>query len=546
MALRELFAIFSVEVDDKKLRTLNSGIDETVDKLKKVAAAFGAGLFVNEIREFIGSQIELGSQINDTAERLGVGTDELQKFQYAAKLSGVEGESAAQSLGFLNKNIGAAVSGNAEAAKSFADLHVQLKNSDGSIRELGDVLPEIADGFSGMGSQQERTTKAMAIFGRSGAALLPILAGGSKGLAELSDEFDRLGGGLSEEVIANADKAGDEIDKLKFSFQGVKNQIALAVLPTLTDFVMKATQVTSEITKLFKQTNVVKAGLVSLGGVGIFATMKLLGGLAKSFGATGEAGGGMIKTLLSLGLKGGLIVAALGAIFLIGEDLYTLFTGGKSAIGEWLDALYGVGSASKWVDELSTSFAVTGIYLDQILGALGPVGDALKDVFGDLTVLDVFNGALWAVKETIDFIVGGVEQLFDWMTDIFEAAESAGNWGWRQLGYSTTKNEQVQSDRMVRRAARKAVAESGVGNEKQTIGGLTAGTNLPATVPLPPNWKGSNGGKAGTVEQSNQISVNVVGGPTNKDTGNAVQQGVRDAMDQHAQTALNALLSSGD
>jgi hypothetical protein len=232
-ALRVLAAMFDIDTATAttKLKQLDTGLTTAKGSLTTLAAGVVGAFSLHAFKDFIEDQIELGSKINDTAEKLGVGTDELQKFQYAAGLSGVSAEGAGKALQLLNKNMGEAIGGNKEAVETFAKLKIELKDGQGNVRELGDTLPELADAFSEMGSDQERTAAAMKIFGRSGAELLPLLKKGGEELANLNREFEELGGGMQDDFIKLADEAGDEMDRLKFAMTGLKSRIAVADAP---------------------------------------------------------------------------------------------------------------------------------------------------------------------------------------------------------------------------------------------------------------------------------------------------------------------------
>lgn len=535
MALRDILAEFEIKVDDKALKNLEGGLDGTVDKLHSVAAAFTGGLLVNEVGEFINHQIELGSQINDTAEKLGVGTEELQQFQYAAKLSGVEAESAAQSLGFLNKNIGGALGGNKELVKTFADLKVPLKDAGGNVRELGDVLPDIADSFGSLKSQQEKTTVAMSIFGRSGAALLPILSQGSDGLEELYKEFDRLGGSLSEDFIAGADAAGDEIDKLKFSFEGLKSRIAVAVFPTLITLTKYLEGVSGSLVRLSKETNVVQVGLLALAGGAGIGGLRILASLSKSLGFTAQAAegaGGAIKGIFNLGLKGGAIVAVLTGLAFLAEDLYTLFTGGKSAIGEWLDATQGIGTSKKLVEDLTASYNSLKLSLEDLFGTKIDA-NFWKELMS--TALDDISKRVQSTAKEIEAITDA----FGWLSDA---------WGSFQIKKSDGMPfEKSSTDIWNEKRARRAALKLPAFTDKETIGGIEAGTNLPATVPLPPNLrpKGASATGGAGASISNTVQVTVQGGNSPQETGRNVSQGVKDALSGANNDALNAMLQLG-
>lgn len=212
-ALRELLVQFGVEVDDKQLKDFTSGtLNTALDGIKSFGATLAGAFALREMGDFVREQIELGSHLNDTAEKLGVATEELQKFQYAAKLSGVDADSAAHSLQFFNKAMGGVAENNKESVDLFRKLDVAVKTNNGTMRPAMDVMEDLSERFQHMGSQQERTAYAMKLFGREGAALVPVLSQGREGIAKLNEQFDALGGGMSDEFVQAADKAGDTIE----------------------------------------------------------------------------------------------------------------------------------------------------------------------------------------------------------------------------------------------------------------------------------------------------------------------------------------------
>ncbi len=518
-ALRELLAVFDIKVGgEAQLKALDEKITSVGSKLKGAVELFAGGLIANAVKGFVSEQIDLGSQINDTADRLGVGTDELQAFQFAAGLSGVAAEGAATALGFLNKNIGGALDGNKELVKTFADLDVSIKDSGGNVRELGDLIPEIADAFEKMGSDQERTAKAMAIFGKSGAQLLPLLKGGAKGLKELDAEFKRLGGGLSKDFIEQADKAGDEIDKMRFAFSGLKSRIAGDILPTLTHLVMRFQGAIVTLQRVATHTNIVKIAMGALAGFGVAR---------------------LAKSLLMLGPEALAIIAVLAAVALVVEDLYTLFTGGDSIIGDFVDALFGVGSAAAAVDYLKAQFTE----VLETAKSLGPifdlVGSVLVRAFGAaLPVLAAF----WKnqISSSVMFFrmfVDGVTAAFGFLGKLVAfAGQTLSSFG-KQAGIDELSDFGAKLSAAGANVTATAQTNPYAAGDFRPERGY--GTSPAAFVPSP---------AAASVSQSNRVEINVQGTGDPAETGRATAGALGGALNQTAlQQAFGALsLTGGD
>ena len=355
-ALRELLAVFSIEVRDDDLKKAQHGIEGLTAKLGEFGHVLAGAFAVHEIAEFLHGQIEIGSQLNDLSDKLGVGVKDLQAFQYAGSLVGVSAEGAAHSLGFLNKTMGAAITGNAEAKQAFDKFHISLKGADGKVRNSADVMEDLADKVEGAESHAEKTAIAIKFLGRQGASMLPLFTEGAKGIRKMYDEFEALGGGMSEDFVHQADEAGDQLTRLKFVSQILKSELAVALLPAITKIATAFTNWIAWLVKVARQTNIVKAALFVFGVTGSFALLKVANATSKLLGLTAPSSRGILGMVGSFA-KLGVIVLLVAGLALIFEDLYTLMTGGKSVIGETLDKLGLVGDKKALIDSLKNAWA---------------------------------------------------------------------------------------------------------------------------------------------------------------------------------------------
>lgn len=522
-ALRLLTAMFDVDTSgaETNLKRLDAGITNAKATLGTIASSVVGAFSVAAIKHFVDEQIELGSKLNDTAEKLGVGTEELQKFQFAAGLSGVEAEGAAQALGFLNKNIGEAIDGGKEQAEVFRKLGVTLKDAQG-VRELGDLLPEIADAFEKMASPQERTATAMKIFGKSGAALIPLLKDGGKNLSQLSAEFERLGGGLDDDFIKKADEAGDEIDKLKFAVTGLKSRIAIAVLPTVTEFAKKFQNVIVFARQLTKDTHIVKEGLAALGIVGAAAGIKVAAGWAQFFGLVPK-GGSIWKTLLNMG-ELALIVAGVVLLALAFEDFFTFLRGGQSIIGDVITQFLGFETAKSLISELTGVWKfLSGLFAADI-ASVKPLIDLFKDLGAQVLPYVVAK-----FVDIVRVIGGAVAILGAFIKGIAQLS---------MLDFEGVKKTISATGDLFKKGG--ILGSSAVMDVSQHAAAVAG-----ATVDTPARLHGS--ARFGDVNQQNDIRVTVQGGATNAETGRSVANGVRDGLSQAAlQQAAAAVPGGGD
>ncbi|MBE2260636.1 MAG: phage tail tape measure protein, partial [Rhodobacteraceae bacterium] len=99
----------------------------------------------------------------------------------------------------------------------------------------GDVLNDIADRFAGYEDSAAKAALAQAIFGRSGADLIPLLNAGSQGLKEMGDEASRLGVVISTETAQAAERFNDQMTRVNAALGSIAKQTAADLLPVLNE-----------------------------------------------------------------------------------------------------------------------------------------------------------------------------------------------------------------------------------------------------------------------------------------------------------------------
>lgn len=216
-----------------RLNKLGGAAKSAGSNLAGMAAGFAVGLgtaAVAGIGAAAAASLDYASSLGETAQQLGVTTAELQKYRYAASQAGIEQGTMDQSLARLTKNLGLASAGNKAMAKTFSDLGINLKNTDGSFKTAGQVIPEIAEKLKGVANPAERAAILTKLFGKSGQQLLPLLSEGAKGVDDLTSAAEKLGIVISDEQIRKADEAADKWAAYK---QVISSKIAIGTVTGL-------------------------------------------------------------------------------------------------------------------------------------------------------------------------------------------------------------------------------------------------------------------------------------------------------------------------
>jgi hypothetical protein len=196
------------------------------------ATAAAAGLFA-----VTKEAIDFADHLNDLKERLGISAEALSGWAYAAKQSGTDIDALGVGLKKLAKNMAEALDPKSQQAGIFKALGVEVKDANGNLRSLEDVLPEVAQKFKEMDNATTETALAMELFGKSGADLLEFLNQGQDGIEELRSKARELGVELSDNTLTAADEFNDRLADLKTLGLAAGVQLADKLLPAITDLV---------------------------------------------------------------------------------------------------------------------------------------------------------------------------------------------------------------------------------------------------------------------------------------------------------------------
>lgn len=332
--LREVLARFGIEADPKPLEKMEAGVDHLVEKLKQLVEGAGVIEAAKKIYEFAEGMAEAGTELEHVSKRLGLSTDSLQAWRHAAKLSGVGADELTGALSILQRHLADAASGGKEGVAFFEKLKLKVKDTHGHIRSLDELLPELAEKIKNAKGPTEAAGLAIQAFGRSGSLMLPFLKEGKEGVAKLREEFDELGGGMSEENIKAADELSSNLDRLNLTMFSLQSRIAGVLIPIINRLVVSSIETRKEFIRLADGTNIWEAAIYTLGvALGLMAVHTII------------AFAPLIATAAAFAV-------AIAFIVLTVDDMISLFTGGKSVIGDFIDELLGVGTAQQMVIDL--------------------------------------------------------------------------------------------------------------------------------------------------------------------------------------------------
>lgn len=286
------------------------------------------------VYKFVESQTKALDEADELSKKLGIGVEELQRLQHAAKMSGVEGDSLNLAMKTLNANLLDMKNGGGGAAKEALDaLGVSLADLDGKSRT--EQIGIIGDALNGVSDAAERSARAAEIFGsRSGPELAGLLAEGSDGIAKLASEAQ---GVFTEEQAAAAAEFHDQLDLVNGQVGSLAREIAIELLPSVKDAVTGVRDWIRENDAFIRQ--------------GIGTVIKDIVGVVKDFVSEAKFWLDIVKSITGaldgLGVAGDIVSAAFKVLTFNIRLIMTPFTTLKGLIDDLIGGLIKLGIVSE-------------------------------------------------------------------------------------------------------------------------------------------------------------------------------------------------------
>lgn len=193
-----------------------------------VAAAGVGGLFA-----LTKSAIAVGDEIGKTSAKLGISAEQLQEFRFAAGRAGVASSTLDMALQRFTRRVAEAAQGTGEAKEALQVLGITLKDESGNIRSTEALLADVADSFAAVEDPAQRLRLAFKLFDSEGVAMVNMLADGSKALADVRQKARDLGVVISNDMVARAEVANDELSDMSEVFRVAGLNMALEFMPAL-------------------------------------------------------------------------------------------------------------------------------------------------------------------------------------------------------------------------------------------------------------------------------------------------------------------------
>lgn len=303
----------------------NEGIDEANKKIesftskltKKGTAAVNAFLAFGTIIAQVKNLAAGADAVGKVADRIGASAPDLYAWGNAAELSGGSVRGLFNSVEGLNKQLARiAVTGKSRILPFFEQLGVAVVDDSGKVRNVFDVLRDLAGAVEGMSKLESQGILSSL---QLDEGTIGLLQGGRQALDDLIKRQKDLGYFTKEDTDIAA-KFNDSITELSRSFTFVFLPILRFAAPTLTQFALALTDVFAYMQKH-----------------GDILTMALYAIVAVVTGLLLPALWSLFTAILANPITW--VIMLIAAFLLVLEDLWVYANGGKSAFEDMWRAL---------------------------------------------------------------------------------------------------------------------------------------------------------------------------------------------------------------
>ncbi len=209
---------------DSSLAGLLGPLGGITGAVTALAGTLGLVKFGSAIME----SIEFAGSLKNMSESSGASVESLSLIAPAASIAGVGMDSVSAAVTKLSKGMADSDDKTKGVGKALDTLGLSARNSNGQLKDSGELYIEIAQSLSEYADGAGKTAIAQALLGKAGAAQIPVM----NDLAEAQKYAVKV----TDEQAAAADEYGKNLTRLGLAQSAMAKIIGIEVAPVMSDF----------------------------------------------------------------------------------------------------------------------------------------------------------------------------------------------------------------------------------------------------------------------------------------------------------------------
>jgi hypothetical protein len=207
--------------------------------LAAVGIAMGAAF---EVKAAIDQTAKLGEQVYKMHAAFGLSAEAASKWIYVGQMAGLTGEQMEKSFGKFSKQLEAVqlhldtkgTPGLGAFTEEMKKLGVRVDDGHKHVRDFTAILLDVSDAFARMSPEADKAGALIALFGKAGADLAPILTLGRQGITDLMNEAQKYGLVITTQNLPAIHAFIEAHRHLDAAMQGMQLTIGQILMPALT------------------------------------------------------------------------------------------------------------------------------------------------------------------------------------------------------------------------------------------------------------------------------------------------------------------------
>lgn len=368
--------------------TIQSGLKNIMGFIAPLIGAAGFGALIS-------NYLKTADALGKFSDSIGANIEDVHAWGEAVIRSGGSAEGFQSTLQSLTSNLThIATTGKSRMTPFFEAMGLQALDSSGKVRKAFDILPEIAEKFEKM-SKAESLGYGQKLGLDQGTIML--LQSGRKAVEDLIKKQKELGVYTKEDALITA-KANDAISDLGQAFKAMSAIFLRIAVPALQFLV----EILTNMVKWIRENKTFTISFFTL--LATIIAVKLIP---------------VLYGLAAAGLRAlapfAPIIAIIGALALVIDDLIVYMKGGKSTLSAFW-SLFGTGEEIMWALTTVSNFLLNIFTkFPKTIGLITAAFIALKIAMRFLTISNPFVFAIMAIVTAIGLLIdklGGLKETF--------------------------------------------------------------------------------------------------------------------------------------
>jgi hypothetical protein len=194
------------------------------------AVGIGLGVAGEKAFEWAKAAGELAKEQIATAARTGLTVKEVAQFSRAAKEAGVNSEAFTMSMRTLSQGLSENSDEGKKAKRALEEIGAVTQNQFGTLKSTAELFQEIADKMGAVEDPATKARLAIAIFGRAGLEMLPLL---NNEFRDTVSELRNMGIGFDDVTANHMKRFDDALERLSSKLAGFKKKVGTGFAETL-------------------------------------------------------------------------------------------------------------------------------------------------------------------------------------------------------------------------------------------------------------------------------------------------------------------------